>query len=311
MRAERSSARIRIKAEVTFEITDPGALELAALRSIDETEFSVPEGSALEEVQEEERKRVRGDPSGAAAWLADPSKILDDEPGVEPQESSWQVEVLDEDGRPVQSVPDFAALFDLCHCDKASCSACSGYQLTPRTAVVLWEMGGFLADEAYDDVLRNGDAPVTVEGEWGIFDEYPPITYRQRAVWRRQAARAFDDLAGDLAEGEWPRPTCAGEEMALRLMIRYANAAVKDDWVGLEKYPNLPVHKDDFDWEMAFECLFQDTDILSLFDQELDGIEDPDSDLNEFLGMGDYRPEAWFETFNNMEPRDGCRPFRR
>jgi len=38
---------------------------------------------------------------------------------------------------------------------------------------------------------------------------------RQDAVWRRQAARACDDLTDDIAAGRWPRPTCPGEEMAL------------------------------------------------------------------------------------------------
>jgi hypothetical protein len=73
----------------------------------------------------------------------------------------------------------------------------------------------------------------------------------------------------------------------------------------------LPEHEADFDWSMALECLLQDTDILSLFKPELDGIKDSGSGPNEWLRMGDYRPMAWFETFNNMEPRDGRRPFRR
>lgn len=139
----------------------------------------------------------------------------------------------------MESGPDFAALFELCHCGKESCEACSGYQLTPRTAVALWHMGGLFADQAYDDLLEHGG------------------------------------------------------------------------WAGLECYPDLPEHEADFDWSMALECLFQDTDILSLFKPELDGVKDSGSGPNEWLRMGDYRPMAWFETFNNMEPRDGRRPFRR
>ena len=73
----------------------------------------------------------------------------------------------------------------------------------------------------------------------------------------------------------------------------------------------LPEHPDDLDWETCRDALFQDSDILSLFDPEHDGIEDPAAQGNQLIGMGDYRPPAWFETFLNMQPRDGRRPFRR
>jgi hypothetical protein len=59
------------------------------------------------------------------------------------------------------------------------------------------------------------------------------------------------------------------------------------------------------------DVLFQDLDIVSLFDVELDGIEDPDAEQNARIGMGGYRPAAWFDTFLNMQTRDGRRPFRR
>jgi hypothetical protein len=48
-----------------------------------------------------------------------------------------------------------------------------------------------------------------------------------------------------------------------------------------------------------------------LFDQGLDGFEDPDSDINKQFRVGDLQPEAWFTSFANMEPRDPNRGFRR
>lgn len=62
---------------------------------------------------------------------------------------------------------------------------------------------------------------------------------------------------------------------------------------------------------MASEVLFQDHDILDLFNVEMDGIEDPDSEHNWAMGIGDYRPQAWFRPFLNVDPRDGRRTFRR
>lgn len=52
--------------------------------------------------------------------------------------------------------------------------------------------------------------------------------------------------------------------------------------------------------------LFQDHDILELFTPKSDGIEDPDSEDNRRIVRGDYRPSAWFKSFNNMAPRDGA-----
>jgi hypothetical protein len=175
---------------------------------------------------------------------------------------------------------------------------------------VLWRVARLMSDQGYDDVENYGDDPVTADGTWAVFDRYPRITHGQDAVWRRQAARSFDDLAGDLAGGTWPAPTCPGEEMAVHLMLELAEAAVQDDWWG-ECLDGVPVHPDDFNWDLAGEVFVQDTDILSLFDDGLDGLEDPDDATNAFLRMGDYRPGAWFTPFTGAQPRDGRRPFRR
>ncbi|WP_328851224.1 hypothetical protein OG994_25625 [Micromonospora globbae] len=78
-----------------------------------------------------------------------------------------------------------------------------------------------------------------------------------------------------------------------------------------EELAKLPEHTDDYDWDTAYEVLLQDDDILNLFDVQPDGVEDPDSEHNRFMRMGDYRPAAWFRPFSNVTPRDGRRPFRR
>lgn len=201
----------------------------------------------------------------------------------------------------------------MCRCGKESCEACEGCQFTPRTAAALWTAGQILADRAYDDIAEHGDEPVSEERLWFMFDDYPRITWRQNAVWRRQAARCFDDLTADLAAGDWPRPRCPGEEMALYLMLRCAEEEVTDDTESevASTWMRVTEHAEDFRWCLVDDVLFQDLDILNLFDAELDGIEDPGAGQNSRIGMGDYRPSAWFETFRNMEPRDGRRPFRR
>jgi hypothetical protein len=59
------------------------------------------------------------------------------------------------------------------------------------------------------------------------------------------------------------------------------------------------------------DVLFQDTDILHLFEPGLDGIDDPDDALNARVAIGGCRASAWFETLANMQPRDQRRSFRR
>jgi len=178
---------------------------------------------------------------------------------------------------------------------------------------VLWSVAQILADYGYDDVEEHGSDLLPERTEWYLFGRYPRLTWSQDAVWRRRAARAYDDLAADLAAGEWPLPTCPAEELALHLILEDALAAVEDGWTGLDAaaFDALPGHPEDLDWDAMPDALFQDTDILHLFEPGLDGIDDPDDALNAEMAIGDYRPSAWFENFANMRPRDERRGFRR
>jgi hypothetical protein len=212
----------------------------------------------------------------------------------------------------LSQVPQFAELFPVCRCGRDTCDRCCGFQMTPRTAAVLWSLAQVLADNGYDDVEEHGSDPMRDEGSWSLFNRYPRVTWGQDAVWRRQAARAYDDLAFD-ENGGWPLPTCPAEEMALHMILEDVPHTAEDGWTGLNE-PNLASlaeHPGDFDWDAMPDVLLQDTDVLHLFEPDLDGIEDPNEELNLDMAMGDYRPSAWFKAFANMQPRDEQRPFRR
>ena len=307
--------RVKVTVEAIAEITDQAALEQAVLAGIDAAGFHAGEGSTAEEARAQERKQVPGDPVAAVGWIADPFSVVPDLPGINVYERASSVAEVDEHGDARPQQPDFAALFPLCRCAKESCNTCSGFQLTPQTAAALWTAGQILADRAYDDVEEHGDKPVPGEDEWTLSGRYPRMTWAQDAVWRRQAARAYDDLTADLEAGEWPCPRRPAEEMALHLVLRDVTSAAGDGWAWGEEEEEegarLPVHPDDFSWDLAQDVLFQDTDILALFNPDLDGIEDPADELNLQMRIGDYRPQAWFKAFANMDPRDGRRPFRR
>jgi hypothetical protein len=148
-----------------------------------------------------------------------------------------------------------------------------------------------------------------------VFDQYPPLTYAQSGDWRRRAARAYDDLATDLAGGCWPRPRCPAEEMALHLILDRARDWWSDVDAGCgirpEELALLPSHADDLDWDGARDALFVDHDILLLFDPGQDGLDDPGSAENRSARIGDYRPAAWFNSFTAENARDPARGFRR
>jgi hypothetical protein len=294
-----------------LKVGDPDAVQRAALDAVDTWTFPTEDVEQAKQATEDARAAVRESLVEALHVLVDPERLISAAGSVQCESSAIDIRLCDRNGRPRATPPDFVDLFPLCRCGQATCTSCSGWQLTPRTAAVLWSVGQVLADQGYDDVESYGDDPVT-ENDWALFSQYPRITWRQDAVWRRQAARAYDDLVGDIEAGQSPAPRCVGEEMALRLMlVEVADLETEHDgWLERITDP-LPEHPDDANWDLADDALFQDHDLSNLFAPALDGIEDPDSDVNQELGIGDYRPAAWFRWFPNVEPRDGRRPFRR
>ena len=211
--------------------------------------------------------------------------------------------------------PNFAALFPIRECDCAGksedCETC-GWQLTPRTADLLSTVLSVLADQAFDDAARLGDQylPDAHSTGWAVFDRLPPLTRSADHRWRRRMARAFDDLADDLNKGRWPEPTCTAEEMALHLAIEDAPTYLEDRPAD-DEHHTLPRHEDDYSWDACSDLLFQDHDVLMLFDASLAGIEAPGNPANQRLGAGDLRVDSWFEPFDNGVARNPQRGFRR
>jgi hypothetical protein len=240
--------RVKITVEVELDIVDQEALENKALADIDATEFT---GGDTEKNQE--RSRVLGHSAAAVEWLLNPFKLTDGLAGAEAADACHFAIDLDATTIPAGAIPDFTTLFPTCRCGKDSCDSCSRFQLTPRTAYTLWSIAQLRSDAAYDDIERHGDEPMQLTGDWAAFDEYPRISWGQNAVWRRQAARAFDDLAGDLADGGWPQPTCPGEEMALHLVLDFAEGGGLE-LLSQKQMSAFPAHPDDLDWDAPATC---------------------------------------------------------
>ncbi len=184
--------------------------------------------------------------------------------------------------------------------------------LTPRTAAVLRLAGEELSALAWQEVTALGDEPLP-RGAGGVFGRLPPITLRRDGQWRRQMARTFDDLAGGLRdEGRaGVEPRCTGEEMALHLMIdRARSITVNRPNAVRELVADLPSRGADYDWDGCSNDLFEDHDVLMLFDAQLDGMEDPDSDIHQAMGMVSLAADEWFKPFRTDYARDPDRGFR-
>ncbi|MFJ6784160.1 hypothetical protein [Streptomyces yangpuensis] len=195
--------------------------------------------------------------------------------------------------------PDFAALFaPRDHPRRAAgrYPATQRWQLTPRTADLLHTALAVLADQAYDDAqyLEDRLLPDTGPGPLDVFDRLPPLTRTADHRWRRRMARAFDDLADDLADGHWPHPSCTAEEMALHLAVQDVPAHL-DDLREDDDHHTLPQHRDDYDLSHP---LFRNEDVLMLFHTDLTGP----------AGLG---RAAWFTPFDARRARNPRRGFRR
>ncbi|WP_301144697.1 hypothetical protein [Mycolicibacterium fortuitum] len=157
------------------------------------------------------------------------------------------------------------------------------------------------ADDAYDDVAEHGERQVEESsGSWAILDRLPESAWSCPVSWRRQMARAFDDLALDLEAGHLPYPRCVAEEVALVLAVSNAQAAHLDGEYG-DDVADLPETAGDGDWMSATNTLVGDRHI----DWHM-----PPGDTPIWTG-GVPAPATWFDIFDGFETRPADRGFRR
>lgn len=200
---------------------------------------------------------------------------------------------------------DLVRQFPTCACRRQTCLTCRrGWQFTPRMVASLRFAAALTADDAYDDVEAHAGEPVPEQAwDWAVFDLYPRSTWNAGAAWRRRAARAYDDLAGDINAGTLPIPRCPAEELALHAMLVRLR-----DWLGdpgafptlAQELQALPQHHDDEDFEGTWQY-------LSLGAEEFGAY--PEEDWNPQTAPRSH--DDWFKPFQDAEHRDPNRGFRR
>lgn len=207
-------------------------------------------------------------------------------------------------------MPDFAALFPVANREQGGALV---WRLNPRTADLLYLSLVVAADMGFDELAGHdvGEA-VDRDGLWNFFDRIPPSTWPQDGTWRRQFARSCDDLAADLVAGRLPVPRCLAEEAALRLAFEDAQERLEER--GFLQSSGHEAHaraEGDYDWDECARALGMNKHFPLLGDPRFDGIDDPASEENARLGLGDLRPARWFEPYEGVDPRDRERGFRR
>lgn len=176
-------------------------------------------------------------------------------------------------------------------------------KLTPRQRELLRIRLWVYADMLYDDVEEHGGEPVEPnEGWWSLADVLPPCTWNLDGEWRRNMARAFDDLAGDMETGALPYPRSIAEQLALRLAIDGAHTAMTDHDYDAATFDTLPHHRHDRDWEAVVDDLMEDRDVEAFYST------DP-AVVSAFLSV--LPIDIWFRTFPQHPGRADTRGHRR
>lgn len=110
-----------------------------------------------------------------------------------------------------------------------------------------------------------------------ILAALPACTYAQSRFWRYQFADCASRLADDSKRWGAPVPRCTGEEMALHLILHRTTTDTGQSWSNLA------------------EDLFQDNDVLTLYDIPVDAVTGP-------IGAVQLTPAQWFTEFTTPFP---------
>jgi hypothetical protein len=152
--------------------------------------------------------------------------------------------------------------------------------ISSRQATLIADAAAAIAAAIRSDADTLGSAPVTehMRGQLQVLSKLPAITFGQSRLWRYQLADAADRLAGDTRRWGAPIPRCTGEEMVLHLILHQAQAMVR------------PRQVRSGSWDQLSELLFQDADVLTLYDLPPEATESLAGGIN-------LHPLRWFSEF--------------
>jgi hypothetical protein len=172
-----------------------------------------------------------------------------------------------------------------------------GVNMPPRTASLIQAMAETYCDMIHD--LTEGipsAVPLKPHDDlWPV----PEAAWWQSGDFYHRFARAFEDIARDIENGQEPDPHNMAEEIALHLVLDAAAAVVSDESFELELFTGgMPESRFDFDFDLLHNVLFQDKDYEVAYLSN-----------SSTAKPGDL--EEWFEDFQSPASRDPARGFHR
>lgn len=198
---------------------------------------------------------------------------------------------------------------------EGGCLGCE-YFFTPRMAWLVYagaQMAVDLWREA-NDYQGDSRAEAPLEG-------LPPVAQRYGATtpgWFGQMAATIRDISLRVAAGQVPYPTSTAEEMALHIALEQGGTFIDlfDDeganWTSFERLPvHAPdgVHEEDLcgalddGLDALSDVLFEDHDVLLLFNPAMDGLES-DPEMADRMGLVNLHPKDWFIPFRSERALD-------
>lgn len=172
-----------------------------------------------------------------------------------------------------------------------------GVYMPPRTAALIHAMADNYCDMIHD--LAEGISSAIPLKPYDDLWPIPEAAWWQGGDFYRKFARAFEDIARDIEDGQEPDPHNMAEEIALHLVLDAAAGIVADEALELDLFTGgMPKSRFDFDFELLHDVLYQDKDyeIAYLGNRSI-------------AKPGDL--EEWFEDFQTPAPRGPKRGFHR
>lgn len=168
--------------------------------------------------------------------------------------------------------------------------------ITPPVGLVLWYAADALTERAdLDPSTAVAGLPRSAK------------TWADDPTWVTQLIECYRMVTARLAAGAFPIARCTGEEFALHIVVAAA-AGLHEQGMGPDPTDHgmqLMPDPDVDELAEAHHRLFEDQDILMLFEPLLDGIEDAESSDNQRRFIGPYlHPSRWFDTFPGYDQAD-------
>lgn len=154
-------------------------------------------------------------------------------------------------------------------------------QVNARQQAWISSAGDAVARSVYADADLLGTLAIDERNRnyLEVLDTLPAVTFRESQLWRYQLGHAAQRLADDTRRWGAPIPRCTGEEMMLHVILQRAMRMAK-----VRKNRTAR-------WDDLFEYLFQDHDVLCLYDM-------PTSAVYAHLpGVANLETHQWFSEF--------------